>query len=175
MTTTTDYQQQANDFLQSTNCEFSATYLRTGKYFHSDKEERDIYNITLKRGSRSFTFTFGASLNDSGFYYTINKRKVNIDRKDIATKDLKFKIKMKDHSFMPQIDTIHYPIAPTTYDVLASLTKCDIGTFENFCSEFGYDTDSKTAEKTYLAVKNEYNQLCALFTDAEIELMQEIS
>lgn len=65
-------------------------------------------------------------------------------------------------------------ISPTEYDVLACLTKYDPGTFENFCSEFGYDTDSRSAEKTYNAVKDEYNNLCALFNDEEMQLMAEI-
>lgn len=184
MNTTTDYQQRANDFLQSTNCEFSATYLKTGKYFPSDKEERDIYTITLKRGTRSFTFTFGQSVNNSGFYYTKGKEVVQLDRKYLAKDYFKGKIlglvgtiKMKDHDFMNngKSDIIHYPVAPTAYDVLASLQKYDCGSFEDFCSEFGYDTDSRTAEKTYKAVKDEYTQLCTLFTDSEIELMQDIN
>ena len=44
---TTDYEQSAIDFLKSTNTEFKAEFLRNGKYFPDDKEERDIYKITL--------------------------------------------------------------------------------------------------------------------------------
>lgn len=52
-----------------------------------------------------------------------------------------------------------YP-QPSSYDLLACLTKYDPGTFEDFCNEFGYDTDSKKAEKIYKAVVNEYAGLC---------------
>lgn len=182
--TTTNYEQQAIDFLQSTNTQFSATFLKNGKHFDDDKEDRDIYQITLKRGSRSYSFEFGQSIANSGFYYQYksNKRQFPLDRKYLDKDYFKGKslgligtIKMKDGVFTPSLDTIHYPIAPTAYDVLACLTKYDPNTFEDFCSEFGYDTDSKKAEKTYNAVVKEWQMVCALFTDAEIEQLQEIN
>lgn len=65
-------------------------------------------------------------------------------------------------------------IAPSAYDVIACLTKYDPFSFENFCSDFGYDTDSRSAERTYKAVKKEWNQVSKFFTPQEIEEMQEI-
>ena len=62
---------------------------------------------------------------------------------------------------------------PTPYNVLACLTKYDVGTFENFCSEFGYDTDSIKATKIYKAVVNEYKNVQRLFGDV-IEQLAEI-
>ena len=42
---------------------------------------------------------------------------------------------------------------PTAYDVLACLNTYDENvTFEDFCSSYGYDNDSRTAEKTFKAV-----------------------
>lgn len=46
------------------------------------------------------------------------------------------------------------PKIPSAADVLASLlsdAQCAEGTFENFCSNLGYDTDSRKALDTYLA------------------------
>lgn len=65
-------------------------------------------------------------------------------------------------------------IPPTAYDVLACLTKSDPGTLEDFCNEYGYDLDSKKAEKTYKAVKDEYNNVCMLFSDEEMAELSEI-
>jgi len=62
---------------------------------------------------------------------------------------------------------------PTMYDVLACLTKYDPGTFENFCSDYGYDTDSRSAERTYKAVCKEWQAVERLFGDI-IEELQEI-
>ena len=63
---------------------------------------------------------------------------------------------------------------PTPYGVIACLQKYDVGNFEDFCSEFGYDEDSRKAEKVYKAVLDEYQHVCMLFTSDELELMQEI-
>ena len=65
---------------------------------------------------------------------------------------------------------------PTAYDILACLTKYDPGTFEDFCSEFGYDydEDSRSAERIYFAAQKEYSQLSKLFTEKQMEELQEI-
>ena len=179
MKTQTNYDQQANDFLSLTQTEFICSFLKHGKHFQNDKETRDIYSITLKRGSRSYTFNFGQSLNNSGFYYTKGRQKIDLDRKFLdMPKQINWHIRNKvDSSFMNngKSDVVHYPVTPTAYDVLACLQKYDIGTFEDFCSEFGYDTDSRSALKTYEACKEEFTNLQTLFTDSEIELLQEIN
>lgn len=63
---------------------------------------------------------------------------------------------------------------PNAYDILTCLQEYDTGTFENFCSEFGYDTDSRSAEKTYNAVCEEWENVSKLFTTEQIEQLQEI-
>ncbi len=129
-----NYKKQALDFLEKTGTTLKIEFKRNGKHFDDDKDNRDIYSVTLSRGPRKFTFDFGQSINNSG------KNRVK----------------------------------PTAYDILTCLTKYDPGTFENFCSEFGYDTDSRKAEKTYKAVVNEYQNIAMLFTDEELEELQEI-
>ena len=71
-------------------------------------------------------------------------------------------------------DIIHYPVAPTPYDVLACLTKYPVYDFADFCSEYGYDTDSRKAYKTYKAVKREWENVAILFNDDELEQLREI-
>lgn len=63
---------------------------------------------------------------------------------------------------------------PTAYDILTCLQKSDVGSFDNFCGEFGYDTDSRKSEKIYKAVCKEYANLCRLFTSTQLELMEKI-
>lgn len=173
--TTTNYQQQAIDFLQSTNTEFSVKYVKTGKHFSDDKQERDIYEIELKRGNRSFAFRFGQSIQNSGKYILLDGRlKAEFGRNFINDKEYK-KITVPYFDKKAALRPNKNYSEPTAYDVLACITKYDPGTFEDFCSEFGYDTDSKKAEKTYLAVKDEYLNVCKLFTDAEIEQLAEIN
>ena len=64
-------------------------------------------------------------------------------------------------------------IGPTMYDVLACLTKYDIGSYGDFCFEFGYDEDSRTGERTYKAVLKEFAAVERLFSDI-LDDLQEI-
>lgn len=61
---------------------------------------------------------------------------------------------------------------PSMYDVLACLTKYDPESFYDFCSSYGYDTDSRSAERTYKAVCKEYNAVERLFGDIMDELQE---
>lgn len=63
---------------------------------------------------------------------------------------------------------------PTIYDVLSCLQKYDVGTFDDFCGDFGYNNDSIKAHKTYLAVEREYNNMLRVFGADLLEQMQEI-
>lgn len=65
--------------------------------------------------------------------------------------------------------------SPTLYDVIGCIQKYDVGSFADFCSEFGYDEDSKKAEKIYNAVCDEYMNVSRLFNDSEIEILSLIS
>jgi hypothetical protein len=58
-----------------------------------------------------------------------------------------------------------FPKHPNAYNVLSCLdTLSDGYTFEDFCSAFGYDEDSRTAEKVYEAVKHQTEKLKEILT-----------
>jgi hypothetical protein len=59
-------------------------------------------------------------------------------------------------------------IKPTSYDILACLTKYEPSSFD----EFGDDTDSKTADRVYEAVKEEWLNVCRIWNQEEIEELQ---
>lgn len=67
---------------------------------------------------------------------------------------------------------------PTAYDVLASLTVYDVGTFEDFCSEFGYDVFDDYGRRNYKnyrlykSVNTEYKHVLAMFGDVIDELCE---
>lgn len=173
-----NYQQQAIDFLKSTNTEMQIVFSHNGKHFEDDKEARDIYNVTIKRGSRKISFKFGNSLADSGFYASYGRTKYAIPYNKLNLTDVELrrfvKINLQYDFGNAKSDQIIRPKSPTEYSVLACLQKYDVGTFEDFCSEFGYDEDSKKAEKTYNAVVKEYDNVCKIWSDEEIEQLQEI-
>lgn len=62
---------------------------------------------------------------------------------------------------------------PTMYDVLACLSKpYGIESFEDFCNEYGYDYDSRRAERIFKAYKKEVANVERLFGDVMDELYE---
>ncbi len=187
-----DYNKQANDFLKKTNTEFSAKFVKHDFYFSDDKEKRDIYEITLKRGNRQAVFNFGQSLNNSGLrLFNKNGERTKHKSFEIPAEILKkiTEAKTKEEQQKARISLIHWfnntyfnlsgltfkvSTPPTAYDVLACLQKNEVGRFENFCSDFGYDTDSIKAHKIYVDVVKEYDNLKMLYTDEELNALSEI-
>ena len=80
--------------------------------------------------------------------------------------------------FWDRIYNTDRAIKPTEYDILACLEKYDVGTFEDFVNEFGYDVSEpdnlRCAKRIYKAVAREYNDICRCFTPEQIEAMQKI-
>lgn len=165
-----NYEKQANDFLEKHNVELLVKFLKNGKHFADDKDNRDIYEITLKRGQRSYVFNFGQSLANSLKYVD----KLNGNEFTSTGGNLKGNKIVTNIKYLKDYCKEVKGIQPNAYDILACLTKYNPGTFEDFCNEFGYDTDSRKAEKTYNAVRDEYLQLISLFNEKEMEQLQEI-
>jgi hypothetical protein len=125
-----NYQQQANEFATKHGVKLKINRSDYGYHFTNDKENRYIFNCTLTRKGKRYTFNFGQSIAAGN-------------------------------------------TPPTMYDVLTCLTKYDPETFEYFCREYGYDTDSIKALETYKAVQREFNGVNRLFNDI-LEQLQEI-
>lgn len=87
---------------------------------------------------------------------------------------LKNELGSYNFNFGQSIDGTQKGEAPSAYDILTCLTKYDPVSFEDFCSDFGYDSDSRSAEKIYKAVAKEWKAIDKLFTSEQIELLQEI-
>lgn len=73
------------------------------------------------------------------------------------------------------LDKADYVKTPSAYDLLSCLTKYNPGTFEDFCGDYGYDTDSISARKTYKDVLKEWINVERMFSASEIEQLQEIA
>ena len=80
--------------------------------------------------------------------------------------------------FWDSIYNTEHAIKPTEYDILACLEKYDVGKFEDFVDEFGYDVsesdDLRCAKRIYKAVIHEYQNLCRCFTEEQLESLREI-
>lgn len=135
---------KANTFLKNTKANLKIEFLRNAKYFDDDEHPRDIYSVTISRGDRSFSFEFGQSYNDSGRWWRFG-------RYERGTHPGIGKNNSKPTPANEWDKNVNFS-APNAYDILASIEKYHPGTLEQFCSEFGYDLDSKKAEKIYNAV-----------------------
>lgn len=71
--------------------------------------------------------------------------------------------------------TGYWAKTPTAYDVISCLQKYPVGTFAEFCAEFGYDEDSRRAEATWRAACDEYARLSRFFKPEQIEQLQEVN
>lgn len=171
----TDYEKQANDFLSKTNTKISSKYIKNDFYFEGDENVRDIYEITITRGSRKIVFTFGNSVVNSQYY---NDKRYDGER----TYSLNGKERTGGYSILDiekykkegmELELIQ-GTPPTNYDILSCLQKCEVGTFEDFCREFGYDEDSMSSKRIYIVVCKEYDNVCKIWSDEEIEELQEI-
>lgn len=174
----TNYEKQATDFLEKTGCKMEIKFKENRKYFPDDKETRDVYDIKIMRGSRVWSFEFGNSIAYSEFVavYGIIRYKIPSEMRTKTLAEIKRYVRMNLQSYFGTVgsDKIIMPKPPTEYNVLSCLTKYDPGSFEDFCNEFGYDPDSKTADRVYEAVKNEWLNVCRIWNDSEIEELAEI-
>ena len=168
----TEYTKQALDFLQKANAtcniEFGGCTINPD---WEEKEYRNFYNVVLSSSRGSMQFVFWDSINNT----EISKMTLG----EYAKKRFKCQYEYLTHSdkakVSKELKEKKTAAIPSAYDVLASMTTSDPGTFEEFCSEFGYDEDSKTADRIYIAVIKEYKQLERIFTTEQMEELQEIN
>lgn len=92
--------------------------------------------------------------------------------RDVYQITLKRRDKSYQFRFGQSINNSGKKIQPTAYDILTCLQKYNPGTFDNFCYDFGYDTDSRKAEKTYFDVQKEWANVNRMFRDAMEELQE---
>ena len=58
----TEYEKQAQDFLESTGTELTVTYKGDMKYFPGDREKRAVFEFTMCRDGKKYVGTFGQSI-----------------------------------------------------------------------------------------------------------------
>lgn len=63
---------------------------------------------------------------------------------------------------------------PRAYEVLANLYSSDVENFEYFCSSYGYDADSRSAERMYKLCKELNKKIESIFSPEAIEELNEI-
>lgn len=170
-----EYKKQAEDFCEKHGIIVTFKKLGTLPYFDSDKKEvnkkytiyRDVFEVTIARkdGSNSFTIQFGDS-----------ERNTELRNATWMTGDGRPNYKIQNQfERATAFERAKKDCKPHAYDILACITKNDPEDFENFCSNFGYDTDSRSAFKTYQDVQVEWKKVEKFFTEEELQELWDIN
>ena len=183
-----EYEKQGLDFLAKHSITFSSALIgndcppfcedaRNGKDMDLvDKFPRRShihgkhYRITFSADKRKpFTFDFWNCYADEEYNHVV----ANFTKWDIGPGT---SVHSFLHKYKAELSVVkgRKKRVPTPYDVLTCLTKNDPGTFDDFCSEYGFDNDSIRARTTWEAVVEEWRKVKAFFTDEELTEAQEI-
>lgn len=166
-----EYAKQAEKFLQDAGAtmkiEFQGRAINT---MWKEKQPRNLYAVTIKTPRGSYTFDFWDSLHNTETTQTTVER-CAIRHFCRLWEDMNHYEQLQ---VQKELAKMQKEARPDCYDVLACLTKYDPGTFANFCAEYGYDEDSRTAERVYIATQNEFANLKRIFDPEQLEAMQEI-
>lgn len=141
--------------------EIKSTYLiDIGKLSKDHDDFVEEYKEMVRK--KSFNAGLPADLKTIESVVHLIDRKINMFIEDAR----------KETILLDQADEI---IEPTAYDLLTCITKYDPGTFENFCGDFGYDSDSRRAERIYNSCVKEWNDVKSFFTEQELTELAEIN
>lgn len=141
------YKKQAQDFLEKYNLSINIQKAIPQKspLWSNNKEHGINYWVTIHNNNKSYSFDYWGSIAD--------REKIENGSSYEASK-----------------------AHPTAYDILACLDVEDNGTtYEDFCSCFGYEEDSRQAEKTYKAVMVQSRELRKILSEDAIEELREIN
>lgn len=156
-----EYIKQAKDFLSQTGT--TLEYIIIGDLLPNWSQDGDkpvkTLSVTLKNGKHTYNFNFHCSQFDTYGPYS--------DRYDAYSSTQEFRARGKWRKAMSKKE-YHY-------DILACLNVDHSEDFEDFCESFGYDSDSISGRDVYLAVRKETKNLKRLWTEKELELLNEIN
>lgn len=140
---TTDYEKQAQDFLDRFGIKFRTTLADSKPA--SFEPHGHHYRVTLSKGERGQGVKFGQRVT---FDFWGSQHDQAAGRRELSA-----------------------------YDVLACISG-DVycpETFEDFCSEYGYETDSIKALQTFNRASRFAKRLRAFFSKEEREILSEIN
>lgn len=166
-----EYVKQVKDFLNNANAKCEIVYGGISRNeTWKETAKRNWYDVTITTSRGKMSYVFWDSINNTEISQMTLEKYV----------EKKLKRRYSDFSYDErkkaerELKKLKAEAVPNEYDVLACLEKYDVGTFEDFCSEFGYDEDSRTAERIYIAVIKEYKDLTRIFTEEQMEELSEI-
>lgn len=156
-----EYLKKAEDFLTAHDAKIKIVFDHCGKYWEDDKENRNIYNVTITRDDKSYTTQFGDSLHNTEEANKI-KARAKMEARNLTGAEWR-KIKNK--------------YTPNAYDILACLQKYETPSDPwEFANEFGYEINShadfRKVDRICEACEKEYKAIYNMFSDCMDELAE---
>jgi len=140
--------------------EIKTEYVGTDFYFDGDNEKRAIIRVYILRNGKKIDFRFGLSIVDTNIlHFDFSNDRLCARLQNIGC-ETATDVKNAERKL----------VADLLYSVLCSVKSeysCD-NTFEDFCCDFGYDTDSRKAFATWQACLEQSRKLQTIFTQDEI-------
>lgn len=147
-------------WLEQTDSKLRITFDRTVPFFDDDNQKRDVYSVELCRGGRVYQFQFGQSVASSARWRR---------ESGWATTKYEFGGRRPTYGdFKLNADRCQ----PSAASILLCLQTRSPGTFDDFCEEYGYDTDSRKAEKIWRACVAQYLALAGMYSPDELEALE---
>lgn len=165
------YKEKALDLLKELGATCTISYggvARNEKW--KEKDKRNWYDVTLSTPRGEYSFMFWDSIHNTQITNMTLEQYVK-DKYKCELYDLTYVDKTKASR---DLQILKENSIPDEYDVMSRFQLSDVGTFKDFCDEFGYDTDSRSAEQIYLAVNDEYKNLCKIFTQDQLEKIADL-
>lgn len=131
----------------------------------------------MNNQAMEFLGNCGATMKIEYLTVDINKTWNDNAYRNVYRASIKTPLGVMSVKFWDSIYNTENDIEPTEYDILACLQKYELGSLEDFASDFGYDLDAENRWNTkqiYKAVCREYEKVKRCFTPEQIEQLQEI-
>ena len=169
----TEYEAQAKQFLEDCNATMEIKFIgkEVPHYWLGETKPHNKYQFTIKTPKGKYTSYFWDSLR--------NTEVSEMTADSLARKKYKAHYDvLRSHertNVLRELRSIKANAIPTEYDILACVEKYGYDSFSDFCSEFGYSTDSISARETFLACGEEYAGLRRIFTEEQMEMLRGIN
>lgn len=182
----TDYNKQATDFLKATNTtlEVKEAEKQTPPTWDESKDalKHIKYKVTLENKHHSYTFDFWGSIADYEKidavrnYQKLTMLQTGEDyRREKTLKENQLFAKVRQMKKEDKETYIKNSLTPTAYDILACLSPMYESTFDDWCSSYGYDVDSRKAYTIYMQCVEQDLNLRKLFDREELEKLLDIN
>jgi hypothetical protein len=143
--------------------------LGTGKHFEDDKEERERLRVQVTRRTRTIQFEYGMSIHDTEILhptpYSMNSNNTFKGKHYYSTLGFDYK-----HDVKKAQEAIRASLLSQLLSCMEAEYFCP-KSFTDFCSEFGYDEDSRKADRTHRALLEQSAKLERIFSEDEIQAL----